>query len=107
MKVFVWTVVAAVAAAVLMAFSLDSDARSSSVVRDFRKDNPCPSTGKTTGACPGWVVDHMIPLCAGGPDVPDNMMWQEKKQSYRKDVYERQLCANIKKFCPKPTEEQS
>lgn len=71
-------------------------------VREFRKTHPCPATGQTSGACPGWVVDHMIPLCAGGPDTPDNMQWQDKPTSLRKDKYERQLCANIKKYCPKP-----
>jgi hypothetical protein len=26
-------------------------------------------------ACPGYVVDHIMPLCAGGADDPANMMW--------------------------------
>jgi len=32
-------------------------ARSSSARSDFQQSNPCPSTGKTSGACPGYVVD--------------------------------------------------
>jgi hypothetical protein len=55
--------------------------------------HPCPVTGLTTGACPGYVVDHLYPLCAGGADIPDNMGWQEARASYVKDRIERELCA--------------
>lgn len=89
-------------ALMLIGLSLMAWGRDAGQVREFRKNNPCPATGKTSGACPGWVVDHMIPLCAGGPDTPDNMQWQDKATSLRKDKYERQLCTNIKKYCPKP-----
>ena len=27
----------------------------------FRKNHPCPSTGKTSGACPGYEVVHRVP----------------------------------------------
>lgn len=63
----------------------------------FRKDHPCPSTSKTTGACPNYVVDHIFPLCAGGPDTPSNMAWQDRAQSYIKDSLERAYCACLKK----------
>lgn len=59
----------------------------------FRRDHPCPATGRTDGACPGWVVDHRWPLCAGGKDAPDNMAWQMTASSYDKDRVERALCA--------------
>lgn len=62
----------------------------------FRKENACPATQQTTGACPGWVVDHYIPLCAGGADDPANMVWQEKKESLIKDNWERALCRFLK-----------
>lgn len=45
----------------------------------------------------GYVIDHVIPLCAGGVDALTNLQWQEKQASYRKDVYERALCAALKK----------
>jgi|SRR6267378_4008764 len=61
-------------------------------VAAFRKTHPCPATGKTTGPCPGYVVDHMYPLCAGGADEPENMMWQEHAASLVKDRLERDLC---------------
>ncbi len=69
------------------------------MVRAFRNANACPATGKTTGACPGWVVDHRIPLCAGGPDDIRNMAWQSSADGKWKDGVERQLCARLKK-CP-------
>src|SRR5438270_9044211 len=30
--------------------------------KQFQHDNPCPSTGKKSGKCPGYVVDHRTPL---------------------------------------------
>jgi hypothetical protein len=58
----------------------------------FRKGHPCPSTGRLTGSCPGYVVDHKYPLCAGGADAPENMQWQEYRESLVKDRLEIALC---------------
>jgi hypothetical protein len=66
--------------------------RDASQVRAFRATHPCPSTNLTTGACPGYVVDHIMPLCIGGPDAPRNMQWQSRADSYRKDALEREVC---------------
>lgn len=49
--------------------------RSAAVINAFRKQWPCPSTGKTTDACPGWAVDHVVPLACGGVDAVWNMAW--------------------------------
>ena len=46
----------------------------------FVKTNPCPATAKTRGTCPGYVVDHVVPLCAGGRDHWTNMQWQREKR---------------------------
>lgn len=56
--------------------------------RAFQQYNPCPSTGKRTGKCPGYVVDHIRPLKRGGPDTPDNMQWQTKEAAKAKDRIE-------------------
>lgn len=60
--------------------------------RAFVQSHPCPSTGKTKGRCPGYVVDHVKPLCAGGPDRPSNMQWQGVQEAKDKDRLERQQC---------------
>jgi hypothetical protein len=62
--------------------------RSSSVRRQFQREHPCPATGKTTGACPGYLVDHIIPLKRGGSDTPPNMQWQTVEAAKAKDRIE-------------------
>ena len=37
-------------------------ARSETARRQFKTAHPCPSTGKTSGACPGFVIDHRTAL---------------------------------------------
>jgi hypothetical protein len=63
----------------------------------FMRQHPCPSTGKTRGACPGYVVDHIKPLCAGGADHPRNMQWQTVADAKVKDREERKLCRSMGK----------
>lgn len=62
--------------------------RSAKAKDDFKKSHPCPSTGKSTGACPGYVIDHAVPLKRGGADAPSNMQWQTKSQAKSKDKTE-------------------
>jgi len=66
--------------------------RSTSAKRTFQHEHPCPSTGKTTGKCPGYLVDHVWPLCAAGADSPVNMQWQTYDAAHAKDQWERRLC---------------
>ena len=54
----------------------------------FLSQNPCPSTGKTKGACPGYVVDHIVPIKRGGGDNPYNMRWQITLDAKEKDRWE-------------------
>jgi hypothetical protein len=70
--------------------------RSAKARAAFVRVNPCPATGKPRGACPGWVVDHVVPLCAGGVDAPANMQWQAREVSLVKDAEERRLCRTRK-----------
>lgn len=62
----------------------------------FQKQHPCPTTGKSGGACPGYVVDHIRPLCAGGVDAPVNMQWQTVAAAKEKDRAERAMCTKRK-----------
>jgi|SRR5919201_1090404 hypothetical protein len=68
--------------------------RSTAVRHAFRQWQPCPATGQRTGACPGWVVDHVQPLCLTGPsgDRIANLQWQTRAQAAKKDVLERAQC---------------
>lgn len=63
--------------------------RSQRVVDAFKRLSGYPS-GR-----PGFVVDHRIPLCAGGPDTITNMQWEPVVESYTKDTYERRLCKEL------------
>lgn len=49
--------------------------RSRAVLVAFQKIHPCPSTGKTSGACPGWALDHVVSLDCGGRDAVSNLQW--------------------------------
>jgi hypothetical protein len=59
----------------------------------FVKSHPCPANGATRGRCPGYVVDHIKPLCAGGSDHPSNMQWQTVADGKLKDREERKMCS--------------
>lgn len=86
----------AIALLFLLALAAPAGARDPKQVRLFRAANPCPATGKSAGACPGWVVDHVVPLCAGGVDAPANMQWQTRPDSLVKDREERRFCGRQK-----------
>lgn len=55
--------------------------RSATAKSSFRKGHPCPSTGKTSGRCPGYEVDHRVPVACGGSDSPSNMQWLSKNEN--------------------------
>jgi hypothetical protein len=66
--------------------------RSRAARADFQRAHPCPSTGRTSGACPAYVVDHVRPLACGGADAPSNMAWQTTADVRAKDKWERVGC---------------
>jgi hypothetical protein len=73
-------------------------ARSTTAVNTFKRTNACPGTGKaSTASCPGYIVDHIQPLCACGPDTSTNMQWQSLVDSKIKDKLENAQCAALKK----------
>ena len=49
--------------------------RSEAAKRAFAKLYACPATGKHSASCPGWAIDHVVPLACGGCDSPANMQW--------------------------------
>lgn len=65
-------------------------------VRAFRAETPCPATGRTRGACPGYHVDHITPLCAGGPDHPSNLQWITREDHRFKTLVDVRECRKAK-----------
>ena len=76
--------------------------RSASAKHQFRKANPCPTSSHTRGKCPGHVIDHVVPLCAGGADNPQNMQWQTVHDARVKDREEVRQCAAYRRAGNKP-----
>ena len=81
--------------ALCAAFTPDSGQFEAKTVRSaaersaFIRSNPCPATGQRRGACPGFEVDHVQALCAGGVDHHSNMQWltvAEHRAKTRQDV---------------------
>lgn len=66
--------------------------RSQSVRAAFVRENPCPATGLTYGRCPGYAVDHRIPLCFYGPDAAWNMQWMTVEEHKAKTILDRKVC---------------
>jgi hypothetical protein len=78
-------------------------ARDPKQVRAYRSAHPCPVTQQTTGPCPGWVVDHIIPLCAGGADHPSNLRWLERETARIKDPRDASTCAALRRYGWRPS----
>lgn len=66
--------------------------RSESARESFQRAHPCPSTGRTSGGCKGYIIDHVKPLACDGADSPANMQWQTTAAAKAKDKWERVGC---------------
>ena len=63
--------------------------RSTAAKDAFKREQPCPSTGRGSGSCPGYVIDHVNPLECGGADALSYMQWQTIADGKAKDKTER------------------
>ncbi len=82
----------ALLAALAVALQASAAVRSHSARAEFQRAVPCPATGQRRGGCPGYVVDHVLPLACGGDDRPSNMQWQTVADAKAKDREELKLC---------------
>lgn len=71
--------------------------RSASAIAEFKRQQPCPSNGMPRGPCPGYIIDHVQPLCADGADHPRNMQWQTVVDAKEKDRDEWRTCRLLRK----------
>lgn len=62
----------------------------------FVRHNPCPATHLRRGSCPGWEVDHVVALCAGGADSRANMQWLTVQEHREKTRHDRRQCRRRK-----------
>ena len=87
-------------AVLLLAFTAGAEARiqrDRAEVRAFRSEHVCPATGIHRGACPGFHVDHITPLCAGGPDKRANMQWISKEDHRFKTYVDVRECRRARR----------
>lgn len=86
---------AGVHAAIVLAFvsvhAIAAD-RSPAIRAEFMRQNPCPATGSTRGACPGYQVDHREALICGGRDELPNLQWLTVEEHKAKTRVEVKLC---------------
>ena len=83
---------AAVGLAAACTVSWPAADRSRTLRAEFMRLNPCPSTGLSRGACPGWQVDHREALVCGGRDELANLQWLTIEAHRQKTRVEVKLC---------------
>lgn len=84
--------IAALLLLLAVAVAAQAAPRSAAARAEFKRLQPCPATGQRRGPCPGYVIDHIQPLCAGGADAPANMQWQTVADAREKGRAERAQC---------------
>jgi hypothetical protein len=73
--------------------------RDHAAIQPFKQLQPCPATGRSTGRCLGYVIDHVKPPACGGADAPSNMQWQTVAEGKAKDKWERIGCSKRGSTC--------
>jgi len=73
--------------------------RNQAVLSAYKRIHPCPSTGKSSGNCPDWSLNHIIPLSCAGADAVWNLQWVPNriktcKEKHCIDRYERKINSN-------------
>jgi hypothetical protein len=88
--------IGALLAAALLGWALTAEAskvkRSGKERYQFQRANPCPVNGAQRGPCPGYVIDHVVALCEGGPDLRTNMQWLTVEAAREKDAAMLKRC---------------
>lgn len=74
--------------------------RSYAAKAEFKRLNPCPVTEKKRGPCPGWEIDHVVPLKCKGADLPANMQWLTIADHKEKTRREALLCLTPRRPLP-------
>lgn len=92
------TAIVLVAACALSMGAEAKSERSAAEVLAFKRQNPCPSTQLRRGACPGYQVDHVQPLCSGGPDTVANMQWLTVEAHRAKTRQDLRVCRYLRKI---------
>jgi hypothetical protein len=85
-----------------LSWPLDSLGRDPKQRAAFQRLTPCPATGKVMGACPGYIADHLRPLCLGGEDHPRNFQWLTVEEAKRKDRADLASCRERRKTLETP-----
>jgi hypothetical protein len=94
-------VLALILSTAVLSFPLSSaskTARSAAEVLAFKRHNPCPATGERHGACPGYQVDHVMPLCAGGAEKIENMQWLSVEDHRVNTRADNRVCRHLRKI---------
>lgn len=94
---------------ILLSLCMQAEAKSyrdPKIRAEFQRLNPCPNKewqirpgtqGGRRGACPGWQVDHIEPLCSGAKDELQNLQWLSVEQHRLKTLVDIQRCAIIRR----------
>jgi hypothetical protein len=95
-RMILYRITLAVDVAVCLGLAVSAAAKGPRSLQSNASSNrrtPCPATGRTSGACPGCIKDHIVPSACGGPDAVSNMQWQATADAKAKDRWEAKGCA--------------